>query len=111
LQTSPTLGAAGRADPLPPQPHPAASGAQVTPRSFSAADEARVDQITEEWAALRGRLSRADAEARRKLLAERVSLARFELADDLRIYKRLGGDYAAIAREAEDEADGGDRTP
>jgi len=106
LRTVPTLGAAGRAVSPQPQTRPPGSASPGTPRFFSAADESRVDQITEEWAALRGHQTRADAEARRKLLAERVSLARFELADDLRIFKQLGGDYSSIASDPEAEDDG-----
>lgn len=99
LEARPRLGHAARAA----SPKPIAGGSI---RFFTAADEARVDQITVEWAALRGRTGRADLDRRRALLAELAELYRVELEDDLRAYREKGGDPEAIPELPEgDEGD------
>jgi hypothetical protein len=107
LGARPTLAAAARASPSRPLTPPGGGPQAGTVRFYTAADESRVDQITEAWVALRGRLARADVEERYTLLAERLSLARFELADDLRAFKALGGDLSSFTPEDQDaeEAD------
>jgi hypothetical protein len=64
----------------------------LAPRGWLAADEARVQRIPMEWAALKDRLAPADVEARYRLLSERVALARFKLAADQKAFRWLGGD-------------------
>jgi hypothetical protein len=110
LGSRPTLGAAARASSSRPITQPAGAARPGTARFFSAADESRVDQITEGWVALRGRLARADVEERHRLLAERVTLARFELADDLKAFKAMGGDLASLTLEDPDAEDGDEAT-
>jgi hypothetical protein len=110
LSSRPTLGAAARASSSRPVAQPAGDLRPGTARFFSAADESRVDQITDAWVALRGRLARADVEERRRLLAERVTLARFELADDLKAFKAMGGDLASLTLEDPDAEDGDEAT-
>lgn len=90
LEARPRLGEAARRS----APGPVAPGGVA--RFFTAADEARVDQITVEWAALRGRAGRADLEARRALLAELLALTRVELQDDLRAFREKGGDASSL---------------
>lgn len=90
LAAHPTLGHAARVS----SEAPLAGGSPG--RFFTAADAARVDQITAEWAALRGKVGRADLAARRALLAELVELTRVELQDDLRAFKEKGGDPATL---------------
>jgi hypothetical protein len=90
LEARPRLGEAARRSAA----GPVAPGG-VT-RFFTAADEARVDQITVEWSALRGRAGRADLEARRALLAELLTLTRVELEDDLRAFREKGGDVSSL---------------
>lgn len=90
LAAHPTLGHAARVS----SDAPLAGERAV--RFFTAADAARVDQITVEWAALRGKVARSDLEARRTLLAELIELARVELVDDLRAFKEKGGDLATL---------------
>lgn len=96
LEARPRLGHAARTS----SPAPLAGKAI---RFFTAADEARVDQITDEWAALRGRTARVDLDRRRALLAELGELCRVELEDDLRAYREKGGDPAAIPELPDDE--------
>lgn len=96
LEARPRLGHAART----------ASPAPLAGRSlrfFTAADEARVDQITAEWAALKGRTARADLDRRRALLVELAELCRVELEDDLRAYREKGGDPEAIPELPEDD--------
>jgi hypothetical protein len=89
LEARPALGHAARAA------SPTPLGGKAT-RYFTAADEARVDQITIEWAALRGKVARADLDRRRTLLAELAELTRVELEDDLRAFREKGGDVSTI---------------
>ena len=90
LAAHPTLGHAARVS----SDAPVAGRPAV--RFFTAADEARVDQITAEWAALRGKVAPADLSARRALLAELIELTRVELQDDLRAFREKGGDPGTL---------------
>jgi hypothetical protein len=100
LETHPELGHAARAS----SPLPTATGKGF--RYFTAADEARVDEITKEWVAEMKGVSRSGLERRRALLAELVELTRIELEDDLRAFVEKGGDpmsIPALPDEGEDE--------
>ena len=96
LEARPALGHAARAA------SPAPLGGKAI-RYFTAADEARVDQITVEWAALRGKVTRADLDERRALLGELAELTRVELEDDLRAFREKGGDVSTIPDLPPDE--------
>jgi len=100
LEVHPHLGDAARQS----SQAPVAGAGPV--RFFTAADEARVDQITVEWAALEGQATRAGLDRRRSLLAELVELTRVELEDDLRAFVAKGGDPGSIPadEDVEDEA-------
>ena len=101
LQVLPTIQAAAQARAA------EAPGGAPEPLSpgWGPQDDRRVEQIPEEWAALRDKLARADVEARYKLLAERVALARFKLSHDLSAFRSLGGDPADLFKEADEEAE------
>jgi hypothetical protein len=90
LEVHPRLGEAARRSSQAP------TGGGQPLRFFTAADEARVDQITLEWAASRGKTARADLDRRRVLLAELAELTRVELEDDLRAFVEMGGDPGSI---------------
>jgi hypothetical protein len=99
LETHPELGHAARASATAPL-----NGGKPF-RFFTAADEARVDQITAEWAAEMKKVTRAGLERRRALLAELAELTRIELEDDLRAFVEKGGDPASIPPPSADEPD------
>lgn len=96
LEARPNLGHAARVTSAAPL-----AGKAV--RFFTAADEARVDQITVEWAGLRGKVARADLDQRRALLAELAELTRVELEDDIRAFREKGGDVSTIPDLPPDE--------
>lgn len=97
LAARPNLGHAARRSAAAPV------GGQAV-RFYTAADEARVEQITVEWAALRGRHARADLDRRRALLVELAELTRVELEDDLRAFREKGGDVSSIPDLPAEEA-------